>query len=263
MKAVILAAWFGTRMLPINKSIPKELLPVGDKPVIQYAIESLVRAWIDDILIITSQWKKSLEDYFDKSYELEEKLKLKWKDELLELINKPKNLANFAFVKQKEPLGTWHAILQAKPRISDDFFVVVNADMIYKPEAFEDMMKLHNETKKPVWLLKDIDRKEAYKYWMAKIENDMIVDIIEKPELWKEPSKLMNTWTFIRPQEAFELLAKTNPEPNWEIYPWFAAKHIMEKYSILPCITDGLWDIGNHKTRLDANVHLYKNGTLF
>ncbi len=263
MKAVILAAGFGTRMLPINKTVPKELLPVGDKPVIQYVIEALVNAWIEDILIVTSQWKKALEDYFDKSYELEAKLKSKWKTDLLELINKPKNLANFAFVKQKKPLWTWHAILQAKPWISDDFFIVVNADMIYKPDAFQNMIKLHNETKKPVWLLKEIDRKQAHKYWMAKLENEKVVDIVEKPKFGEEPSNLMNTWTFLRPKEAFDILMETDPEPNWEIYPWKAAKRIIEKYWILPCITDWLWDIGNHKTRLDANVQLYKNWTLF
>lgn len=263
MKAIVLAAGFGTRMLPINKSIPKELLPVGDKPVIQYTIESLVKAWVEDILIVTSQGKKSLEDYFDKNYELEEKLKQKGKEELLELINKPKNLANFAFVKQKQPLWTWHAILQAKPWVADDYFIVVNADMIYKENAFVDMIAKHQETQKPVRLLKEIDRKEAYKYGMAKLENEQVVDIIEKPASGQEPSNLMNTWTFLWPQEAFDILATTLPEPNGEIYPWKAAKYVIQTQWILPCITDGLRDIGNQQTRLDANVHLAQHWVLF
>jgi len=263
MKAIILAWWHGTRMLPINKTIPKELLPVGKKPVIQYIVEALVYAGVNDILIVTSQSKKALEDYFDKNYELEQKLKSANKENLLDAINKPKNLANFAFVKQKDALGTGHAILQAKPWVSDDYFLVVNGDMIYPEDSFKQMIDLHNATSKPIWLLKEIDMHDTYKYGIAKIENKEVVDIVEKPNSENAPSNLMNTGTFLWPQEAFELLAKTEPEPNWEIYPWFAAKKIIENTGILPSITEGIWDIWNPDSRLEANVYLHKNGTLF
>lgn len=263
MKAIILAWGHGTRMLPINKTIPKELLPVWNKPVIQYIVEALVYAGVNDILIVTSQSKKALEDYFDKNYELEQKLRSKGKDKLLEAINIPKNLANFAFVKQKEALGTGHAILQAGPWVADDYFLVVNGDMIYPKDSFKQMIDLHNSTHKPVWLLKEIPMQDTYKYGIAKIEDKKIVDIVEKPNPELAPSNLMNTGTFLWPQEAFNLLAQTQPEPSGEIYPWFAAKNIIENMGILPSITEGIRDIGDPNTWLEANVYLHQNGSLF
>ena len=115
MKAVLIAAGVGTRTLPITKSIPKELLPVGNKPVIQYVIEDLARNGVKDIMIVTSLWKKALEDYLDKNAELEDMLQKKWKLEALEAVRKPRTLANYSFVRQDEPLGTAHAVMQVKP----------------------------------------------------------------------------------------------------------------------------------------------------
>jgi len=118
-------------MLPITKTVPKELLPVGSKPVIQYIVEWLVESNIKDIIIITSQWKEAIENYFDKNYELEEVLKNKWKTELLKEIEEIKYMANFCFVKQKKQLWFAHAILEAEPRIQDDYFLLTVWDTIF------------------------------------------------------------------------------------------------------------------------------------
>jgi len=197
-----------------------------------------VHAGVHNILIVTSQSKKALEDYFDKNYELEQMLRIAGKDELLERINKPKNLANLAFVKQKEQLGTGHAILQAAPWVDDDYFFVVNGDMIYPEDSFSQMLELHKTTQKPVRLLKEIPMRDVSKYGIAKIEDKKIVDIVEKPSLENAPSNLMNTGTFLWPKQAFRWLAETQPEPNGEIYPWYAAKKIIDSVGILPCITE-------------------------
>jgi UTP--glucose-1-phosphate uridylyltransferase len=157
-------------MLPITKTIPKELLPVGNKPVIQYIVEGVVGAGIHDIVILSSQSKKALEDYFDKNYELEELLQKKGKSDLLEAINKPKNLARYSFIKQTEQAGTGHAILQAAPWINDDFFMVIYGDTIFHPDAFAEMIALHQQTGKSVMLVVEVPQQDVSKYGVIKMD---------------------------------------------------------------------------------------------
>jgi UTP--glucose-1-phosphate uridylyltransferase len=133
-------------MLPITKTIPKEMLPVGNKPVIQYIVEGIVGTGIQDIVMITSQGKRALEDYFDKNYELEELLRKKGKTEFLELINKPKTMANIVFARQNEQLGRTHAVYQAKKWVSDDFFMLCMGDNFFEPAFYAEMMDLHIKT---------------------------------------------------------------------------------------------------------------------
>ncbi len=196
MKAVILAAWYWTRMLPITKTIPKELLPVWDKPVIQYMIESLVENNIKDIVMITSQWKTAIEDYFDKNHELEEKLKNKNKIDLLEKINKPKNLANICFIKQKELLWTGHAVLQAEKWIDDNYFILILWDSIFHPEIYKQALNLHQKTWEAVIVAKKIPKEEVYKYWVLDIKDGKIIDMIEKPSVENAPANLIIPWIY-------------------------------------------------------------------
>lgn len=229
MKAIILAAGHGTRMLPITKTIPKELLPVGTKPVIHYIVEGLSQAGIKDMLIITSQSKKALEDYFDKNFELEHLLEKKGKQQYLKAINEPKSLGNFTFVKQSEQKGTGHAILQAAPWIQDDYVMVVYGDTIYHPAIFADLVHKHQETQKAVMALKEIPMDQVSKYGVAKMNGEYMVDYVEKPSVQEAPSNFVSFSPYIVPQKFFELLSQTQPDPkSGEIYPRQALKNIMK-----------------------------------
>lgn len=262
MKAIILAAGHGTRMLPITKTIPKELLPVGNKPVIHYIVEWLSKAWIKDMLIITSQSKKALEDYFDKNYELEDILTKKGKTDALQAINEPKSLGNFTFVKQTEQKGTWHAILQAKPRIQDEFFMVVYADEIHHPKIYSEMLDLHKTTWKSVILWKEVNHEDVSKYWILKIENNFITDIIEKPSIDEAPSNYALFTPFIFPRKLFDLLEQTKPdEKSWEVYPRDWVKHIMKADGVVPYISaHPMRDAsGNPESWLATNIAFANN----
>lgn len=264
MKAIILAAGHGTRMLPITKTIPKELLPVGTKPVIHYIVEGLSQAWIKDMLIVSSQSKKALEDYFDKNFELEHLLEKKWKHEHLKAINEPKSLGNFTFVKQSEQKGTWHAIMQAAPWISDDFVMVVYGDTIYHPKIYQEMVDLHKTTGKGVMCLKEVAEENVRKYGIAHLEDDHFMDVIEKPSREEAPSNIAVFTPYIVPGKFLKLLMNTEPDTkSWEIYPWPALKQIMANKEMLGYVTEHpLWDTGNPEAWLKANMEIGQNPDL-
>lgn len=264
MKAVILAAWLWTRTLPITKTIPKELLPVWDKPIIQYTIEWLVAAWIDDIVIITSQQKKPLEDYFDKNYELEDALQKKWKLDLLALINAPKNMAKYAFVKQFEPLWTWHAVMQVKHLISDDYFMVILADTIYPPEAFVDMKKSFDAKNSPFLAIHEVPREEVYKYGIVKLDGTSVIDFVEKPKVEDAPSNFIRNGVAILPKRVFQLLDQIGPDSRtWELYLTDAVKLLLQETSVQSLSMRPYLDTGSIQWRLEANEKFLRQGKLF
>jgi UTP--glucose-1-phosphate uridylyltransferase len=134
-------------MLPLTKTLPKELLPVGNKPVIQYIVEDLVKVGIHDIIMVTSSHKIALEQYFQDAPYLEDLLARHGKQELLDAINKPKTMARYTFVRQEEQLGTAHALLQAKHLLDDgEPFMVVFGDMVFPPNMYEGMIKKYQQT---------------------------------------------------------------------------------------------------------------------
>ncbi len=262
MKAIITAAGYWTRMLPITKTIPKELLPVWNKPVIQYIVEWIVSWGIKDIIIITSQWKESIEQYFDKNYELEEVLRKKWKKELLEEINKIKFLANFAFVKQKQQLWFAHAILEAKPWIQEDYFLLTVGDSIFDYRIFKDIIDIHKQTKKTVIWLVEVPKEEVYKYWVVKIENWQIIDMVEKPKVEEAPSNLIMFGVYILPKKIFNIIEKTPVDPKkWEILLPDSLRLLMQEWEeIYPYITSyKIWDAGTPESWLKANIEIFNN----
>ncbi len=265
MKAVILAAWFGTRMLPITKTIPKELLPVWSKPIIQYAVEWLVSAWIKDIIFVTSQSKKALEDYFDKNYELEDLLKQKWKTEFLEKINQPKELANIIFVKQKKPLWTWHAVWLVEPWINDDYFFLNYWDEIYPQSVYSDMIDMFKKNKKSVMMLFEVPKEDVFRYWVVEISDNKIINFVEKPKVEEAPSNLIRTWVWIFHKSIFKYLHDVKPnEKNWEIYLTDAIITLMKKDVIIPYLNNSWrWDVWNLQWRLYANNEIVRNWKLF
>ncbi|HBB03787.1 TPA: hypothetical protein DCZ39_02670 [Patescibacteria group bacterium] len=156
--------------------------------------------------MITSHQKKALEDYFDKNYELEDILQKKGKLELLALINKPKTMATYTFVKQLEMLGTGHALMQAQHLISDDYFMVIFADTIYPPEAFVEMMKAFERSSSPIVAIHEVPQKEVYKYGVVKLDGDKVIDFVEKPKVEDAPSNLIWNGAAILPKRIFSLL---------------------------------------------------------
>jgi len=260
MKAIVLAAWYGTRMLPITKSIPKEMLPVGNKPVIHYVVQWLAMAGITEIIMIVSGSKEPLEMYFDKNYELESLLQSKNKTYELTLINQTKAMAKIVFLKQLEQKGTGHAILQARERVSDDFAMVVYGDSVYHPDFFRQAIATHQQTGKAVMTLKEVWWEDVHKYGVAKIEHGHITGIVEKPSRDDAPSNLVNFSPFIIPHAMFDRLEKTQPDPrSGEIYPWEAFQYFMDKSEVVPCVVDApLWDTGNVDARRQANIEWEK-----
>ncbi len=264
MKAVIVAAWFGTRMLPVTKTIPKEMLPVGDKPIIQYTVEGLVDAGITDIIMITSQQKKALEDYFDKNYELEDILQKKGKTDLLALMNKPKEMATYTFVKQLEMLGTGHAILKTEHLIADEYFMVIFADTIYPPETFVEMIKKFEEKKSPIIAVHEVPKEEVYKYGVVKLNNDRVVDFVEKPNIEDAPSRLIRNGAAILPKAIFTTLQHIGLDNrSGELNLPDAIKAMLLDISFFAVQLRPYLDTWSLQGWLEANEKFLKNGKLF
>lgn len=264
MKAVIVAAWFGTRMLPLTKTVPKEMLPVGDKPIIQYIIEWLVDAWVTDIVMITSQQKKPLEDYFDKNYELEDILQKKGKTDLLALINKPKEIATYTFVKQLEMLGTGHAVMQVEHLISDEHFMVVFADTIYPPETFVTMIQKFNTTRTPIIAVHQVPKGEVYKYGVVKLDGERVIDFVEKPKVEDAPSNLIRNGAAILPKHIFTVLKHIwYDSRSGELNLPDAIRSILSDMQVIALPLRPYLDTGSLQGWLEANERFLKNGKLF
>jgi len=264
MKAVIVAAWFGTRMLPVTKTVPKEMLPVGDKPIIQYTVEWLVDAGITDIIMITSQQKKALEDYFDKNYELEDILQKKGKTDLLALMNKPKEMATYTFVKQLEMLGTGHAILKTEHLISDEYFMVIFADTIYPPETFVEMIKKFNESRSPIIAVHEVPQEEVYKYGVVKLDGERVIDFVEKPKVEEAPSNLIWNGSAILPKSIFATLKNIGLDSrSWELNLPDAIKAMLVDIPFVAVQLRPYLDTGSLQWRLEANEIFLKKGKLF
>jgi UTP--glucose-1-phosphate uridylyltransferase len=193
MKVVIPAAGLGTRFLPATKSQPKEMLPLVDKPCIQYLVEEAVASGAKEIIIITADGKRSIKDHFGFSSKLYKHLKKHQKTEALQEIEAIEKLAKFTYVKQTKPLGDGHAILCAKHLIKDEPFAVLFGDDIYdsKIPALTQLLKEYKKHKTPIIGLHKIPKKDCEKYGMAKVDkNNKIQSLIEKPKLKDCPSNL-------------------------------------------------------------------------
>ncbi|TXK82631.1 UTP--glucose-1-phosphate uridylyltransferase GalU [Paenibacillus sp. N3.4] len=212
-KAVIPAAGLGTRILPATKAQPKEMLPIVDKPAIQYIVEEAVQAGIETILIVTGRNKKSIEDHFDKSVELEQTLFEKEKLELLREIQDISNMANIHFIRQKEPLGLGHAILCAESFIGDEPFAVLLGDDIMNSEtsALLEMMEVFESTNKQVVGVQQVPPADVSKYGIIAAgasynRTYQVSDLVEKPAANQAPSNMAIMGRYILKPSIFEVL---------------------------------------------------------
>ena len=224
-KAIIPVAGFGTRFLPATKAQPKEMLPVVDKPVVQYLVEEAVASGIEEIIFVTGRGKRAIEDHFDVSYELEETLVEKNKHDLLAVVQKISTLAKFSYVRQPIPLGDGHALLQAAHLVDDDEAVlIIFGDCIYDSvvPAAKQLIETYERFHAPIIGLSEVERSEVSKFGVIDGEvvengNIRVKGMVEKPEPAAAPSTAVAVGKYIITREVFEILATMDHGKSGEI----------------------------------------------
>lgn len=223
-KAIIPAAGLGTRFLPATKASPKEMLPLVDKPLIQYAVEEAVASGIEDIIVVTGRGKRAIEDHFDRSVELEENLKGNGKAQLLSQMRHISNLANFCYVRQSEALGLGHAVLCAQRLIGDEPFAVILGDEIIDAQVpgLAQLIHVYKKRNGAVLGVQEVPHQEVNRYGIispSRITDGLhkIVDLVEKPAPSDAASNLAVIGRYVLPPEIFPILRKTRPGKNGEI----------------------------------------------
>lgn len=263
-KAVIPAAGMGTRFLPATKAQPKEMMPVVDKPVIQYVVEEAVASGIEDIIIITGWHKRSIEDHFDYPFELEKRLEEAGKTKQLEEIRRVAGLANFIYIRQKGPYGNGTPVLNAKEVIGDEPFAVLWGDeFIYsKPPRLKQMIDVYNKYEDCVISgVRIEDKKAVSKYGIAdynEVDNGVfeIKSIVEKPNPDKAPSNLAVHGAYIFNPEIFDYLEQTEIGKDNELWLVDAINALMKKRAVYACEIKNskYYDTGNKLEYLKANI---------
>ncbi|MFB0564907.1 MAG: UTP--glucose-1-phosphate uridylyltransferase GalU [Candidatus Aminicenantaceae bacterium] len=263
-KAVIPAAGFGTRFLPATKSLPKEMLSVVDKPLIQYCVEEAVQAGIENIAIITSRGKSSMEDYFDKSPELEQFLEEKKKLDFLEEVKRISNLAEFCYIRQKTALGLGHAILMAEGFVGQEPFAVLLPDDIFDcpTPCIKQLIDAFSEHNASVIVVGKVDEEGTKKYGIIKPEKISerlyrIENLIEKPGPEEAFSDLGVLGRYVFNQEIFEAIKKTAPDKKGEIQITDAIKIQMETQPVYGYLFEGKrYDAGDKMGFIEAAIEL-------
>ena len=263
-KAILPAAGLGTRFLPATKASPKEMLPIVDKPMIQYAVEEATACGIEDFLIITGKHKRAIEDHFDSAFELEEKLRRTGKKKLLEEINRLSRI-DFAYIRQKKALGLGHAILCAKPFVKDEpFAVLLSDDIIPEGETLlKDMIRLYRKLRSPIIAVTRVKRSEVERYGVIDgiRESDeglyRVRDLVEKPSPKEAPSDLAIIGRYVLTPEIFGMLEKAKPGRSREIQLTDALRALLKKRPIYAFLYEGKrYDAGDKLGFLMATVDL-------
>lgn len=261
-KAVFPAGGLGTRFLPATKASPKEMLPIVDKPMIQYAIEEATACNIEEFIIITGRYKRAIEDHFDSAYELEENLKKMDKKKLLEEITRLNHI-NFAYIRQKVALGLGHAISCTKPFVDDEPFAVLLSDDVIDPEdtLLLDMIKLHEKFGCSILALEEVPITEIHKYGVIEgtpFDNGLykISNLIEKPSKEKAPSNLAIIGRYILTPEIFSILDRLTPGKGGEIQLTDALRELLKRQHIYGYVFKGRrYDAGDKFGYLKATVN--------
>lgn len=261
-KAIIPAAGLGTRFLPATKAQPKEMLPIVDKPTIQYIIEEAVASGIEEILIITGRNKRAIEDHFDKSVELENELEKKGKDEMLEMVRDITNMVNIYYIRQKEPKGLGHAINCARTFVGNEPFAVMLGDDVVdsnKP-CLKQLIDCYNEYKTTILGVQEVDYNDVSKYGIVKgmhIEDRVykVKDLIEKPKKEEAPSNVAILGRYIITPRIFDILQNTTPGKGGEIQLTDALKTLVKEEAMYAYNFEGRrYDVGDKLGFLEATV---------
>ncbi|MDI6916170.1 MAG: UTP--glucose-1-phosphate uridylyltransferase GalU [Thermoplasmatales archaeon] len=264
MKAVIPAAGLGTRFLPATKAQPKEMLPLVDKPAIQYVVEEAVFSGIKDIIIITGRGKRAIEDHFDKSFELEHLLKRAGKTDELKKVQEISNMAHVHFIRQKEQKGLGDAILCAKEFVGNEPFAVLLGDDITtdKTACTKQLIDVFNKYKKSVVCIEKISKEKLCKYGVIKgkkIDDNVyfIESLVEKPLPGKAPSNLAMLGRYVLTPNIFDCIKKTKPGINNEIQLTDALNLLRKNHDVYAYEFKGKrYDIGTKIDWVKANIAL-------
>ena len=261
--AVIPVAGLGTRFLPATKATPKEMLPVIDTPAIQLVVEEAVRAGITDILMITGRGKRSIEDHFDRSAELEHFLESKGKFDELKQVRAIAELANIYYTRQRDPLGLGHAVACAEAHIGNEPFVVMLPDDLVKPKTplLDRMMKVHERYGRSVLAAIEVAREDASLYGMIEpeqVDDDLarVVSIVEKPSPEESPSNLAAIGRYVFTPEIFDALRETPPGHGGEIQLTDAINLLAQGQAVYAVSFEGRFDVGNKIDYLRATVEM-------
>jgi UTP--glucose-1-phosphate uridylyltransferase len=267
-KAVIPAAGFGTRFLPQTKAMPKEMLPIVDKPVIQYVVEEIVQSGIRDIVVVTGANKRAIEDHFDApSADLIKNLLQGNKEQMLEEVNKIADMANFIYIRQKGPYGNGTPVLSAEPAIDGEPFAVLWGDeFIYSsPPRLEQMIKVHEKLGGIVISGVKIEKKEDLKRYgiadLEPVEGNVykIKAIVEKPDPEEAPSNIATHGAYILPPEIFDALRKQSPGKGGEIWLTGAINYLKDQGVPLYAVeieNAKYYDTGNKLEYMKTTVEL-------
>ena len=264
-KAVIPAAGWGTRFLPATKASPKEMLPLVDKPLIQYAVEEAITAGIKQFIIITGRNKRAIEDHFDYSVELEQELREQGKEELLQFVQRVSEMANFVYIRQKKALGLGHAILQAKEVVGQEPFAVLYPDNVFDgippiKQVIGVCQKLQTEA---VIGFKGVPKDQVYKYGIAKpkyLDKErqifQVIDIVQKPQPDAAPSNLNDIGRLVLPWQIFKILEETKPGVGGEIQLTDAIRTLCPKTKVYGVeIEAEYFDVGTPAGLWKANIY--------
>jgi UTP--glucose-1-phosphate uridylyltransferase len=263
-KAVIPAAGLGTRFLPATKSQPKEMLPVVDKPSIQYVVEEAVRAGLTDILVITGRGKRAIEDHFDRNFELEFYLEQKGSTELLKEVQETSELGDIHFIRQRDPLGLGHAVSVAREHVGNEPFAVLLGDdiMVDESRLLRSMLDVHDRYGRSVLALKEVSPDEISSYGCVapeEVEQELVrvKSIVEKPKKKDAPSNLAVIGRYVFTPEIFEALDRIEPGAGGELQLTDAIGLLNETQTVYGCVFQtGRYDIGQKIDFLRANIEL-------
>ncbi len=262
-KAVFPAAGLGTRFLPATKASPKEMLPIVDKPMIQYAVEEAEACKIKEFIVVTGKSKRAIEDHFDIAWQLEENLKSKGKQAILDEIQLLSQ-HQFAYIRQGKPLGLGHAILCAKAFVNDEPFAVILSDDIIDPDdhLLKDMIKIYNKYQAPVLALEKVPKSEIHRYGVVggkEVGKNIfkINEMVEKPKAADAPSDMAIIGRYILTPNIFKIIENTPPGKGGEIQLTDAIKTLMKKKPVYGYLFEGnRYDGGDKVGYLKATVEL-------
>ncbi len=264
-KIVIPVAGYGTRFLPFTKSIPKEMLPIVDRPVIQYIVEEAVAAGIEEVILITGYSKRAIEDYFDYNLELEYLLERSGKIAQKELIRSISDIAKFVYIRQKEQLGNGHAVLQAKEVVGNEPFVMCWGDEIFSgtPSHVQQLIDVYNKHQGPVLNVLRRNQPEDYnKYGYIRIKEDLgdneflVQDFVEKPGPDNRPSDYAHVNAYVMTPDIFPILQEQQPGKGGEIWLSDAVNTLTQRRAVYAKECSGVkyFDCGNKMEYLKATV---------
>ena len=261
-KAVIPAAGLGTRFLPATKAQPKEMLPVVDKPAIQYVVEEAVAAGITDILIITGRGKRSIENHFDRSFELEYYIEQKGDERKLEEVRAISEMADIHYIRQKQPLGLGHAVLTAEAHVGDQPFAVLLGDDIIADPLLPRMVDIYEQYGRSVLSLLEVPREDIRFYGSVKPEPVgenlvKVLDVVEKPDPEEAPSNLASIGRYVLTPEIFDAIRNIGPGVGGEIQLTDALRILIKTQAVYGYVFEGVrYDIGKKIDYLRATVEL-------